>query len=187
MNGIAIRFGCALITFVVVSAFFCLQAQPNFYEEKIIVEKVLKDFRVLIETWNEELYFEMYELGSRKSKVSLTQGEFAQRMVDLKWKPALKPLENEKVQILYRNFVVIYFIQEFEHKINITETIKKQMVFAAVMENNTWKFDLTQLINIPYEGKLVETVKKKEKKEKKEEKKPAEAQVNQVEAQGNQQ
>lgn len=133
-----------------------LRAQPNHYESQIIREKILNDFHVLIDTWTEELYFEMYQLGDMKSKGFLSQAEFAQRMVDLQWKPTLSPLQNETVTIIYRNFASVEFDQQFEHKVNRTETIWKRMIFPTVLENKTWKFDLRQLINIPFEGRVVD-------------------------------
>jgi len=149
-----------------------LSAKPNHYEEIILKQQVLKDFRELIDIWTEELYFEMYSLGNQKSKKKLTQGEFAQRMVDLQWKPTLKPLEDEEVKIVYRNYAIIYFIQKFENKVNQTLVVRKQMMFSAVLENQNWRFDLTKIINIPYEGQIpkVKVIKKKEveKKETKE-------------------
>jgi len=133
-----------------------LSAQPNHYEEQLIQESILKDFHVMIDTWTEELYFEMYDFGSSQSKSIMSQGDFAQRMVDLKWKPAIKPLLEETVEIIYRNFAIIHFVQEFENKVNPTETVRKKMIFPAMMEKTGWKFDLTQLINVPYEGIVYE-------------------------------
>jgi hypothetical protein len=129
-----------------------LSAAPNHYEEQLIKETILKDFHGMIDTWKEELYFEMYDFGHSQSKALMSKTVFAQRMVDLKWKPAIKPLNDERVEIVYRNFAVIHFVQEFENKVNLTESLRKRMVFPAVLEKNGWKFDLTQLINIPYEG-----------------------------------
>ena len=148
-----------------------LSAQPNHYESLVIKEKILNDFRILIDTWTEELYFEMYQLGDMGSKGILSQGEFAQRMVDLAWKPTLNPIKNEKINIIYRNFAAIEFDQEFENKVNQTQTIWKRMIFATVLENKTWKFDLKQLINIPYEGQIIDP----EEERKREEKAKAEA------------
>ncbi len=142
-----------------------LSAQQNYYESLVIKEKILNDFQILIDTWTEELYFEMYQLGDIGSKGILSQGEFAQRMVDLNWKPTLSPLQNEKVTIIYRNFASIEFDQQFENKVNQTQTIWKRMIFSTVLENKTWKFDLKQLINIPYEGKIVDPEKERKKAE----------------------
>ena len=142
-----------------------LFAQLNHYEEQLIKEKILNDFHILIDTWKEELYFEMYLLGNGRSKSILSQGEFAQRMVDLQWKPTLSPLRNETVQIIYRNFAAIHFDQQFENKVNQTDTIWKRMVFSTILENKTWKFDLKQLINIPYEGRIVDPVEEEKKAE----------------------
>jgi hypothetical protein len=140
-----------------------LSAQPNSYEETLIKEKILSDFHMLIDTWNEELYFEMYQLGDSLSKSILSQGEFAQRMVDLQWKPSLSELKNVTVKIIYRNLSAIHFDQEYENKINLTQTLWKRMIFPTVLESKTWKFDLKQLINIPYEGRLIDPAEEKKK------------------------
>lgn len=142
-----------------------LSAQPNNYEAQLITEKILTDFHILIDTWKEELYFEMYQLGDSRSKSILTQGEFAQRMVDLQWKPSLTPLRNVTVKIIYRNFSAIHFDQQYENKVNLTQTIWKRIIFSTVLENKTWKFDLKQLINIPYEGKTIDPEEEKKKAE----------------------
>jgi hypothetical protein len=134
-----------------------LSAAPSHYEERLIEESILKDFHFMIDTWKEELYFEMYDFGTTQTKALMSKGVFAQRMVDLKWKPVNKPLSDERIEIVYRSFAVIHFVQEFESKVNLTETVRKQMVFPAVLEKDGWKFDLTQLINVPYEGVIAET------------------------------
>jgi hypothetical protein len=126
----------------------------NQYEMEIITEKIETSFELLIDTWNEELYFEMYDFGQRNSQKRLSRGEFAQRMVDLKWKPTLAPMKIDRIDILYRNFAVIYFWMEFGNKVNLLQKIKKYITFPIILENNDWKFDLTQLIRIPFEGKL---------------------------------
>ncbi len=129
-----------------------LQAAFNQHEIKLMTENIEERFDLLIDTWNEELYFEMYDFGQRASHQRISRGEFAQRMVELKWKPTLKPVEIEKVDILYLNYAVIYFWQEFENKVNVMRKVRKYMVFPVILENNIWKFDLTQLIRVPYEG-----------------------------------
>ena len=131
-----------------------LFAAFNKYETKVITEEIEEAFKLLIDTWNEELYFEMYDFGQRDSQQRLTRGEFAQRMVELKWKPTLAPIKIDRIEILYLNYAVIYFWQEFENKVNVLEKVKKYLVFPVILENNRWKFDLTQLIRIPYEGKF---------------------------------
>jgi len=143
---------CLLVAFLPAT----LTAQLNHYESQLIKEKILNDFQVLIDTWTEELYFEMYQLGDARTKAIMSQVEFAQRMVDLRWKPALQPLQNIKISIIYRNFAAIQFDQQFENKVDQTQKIWKRMIFSSVLENKTWKFDLKQLINIPYEGQITD-------------------------------
>ena len=131
-----------------------VQAAFNKHEIKLISEKIESTFQILIDTWKEELYFEMYDFGQRKSRKHLSRGEFAQRMVDLKWKPTLKAIKIDRIDILYHSYAVIYFWQQFEHKVNSLNRIEKYMIFPIILETNQWKFDLTQLIRIPYEGKF---------------------------------
>lgn len=131
-----------------------LHAAFNKHEIKVITEAIEESFRLLIDTWNEELYFEMYDFGQKSSQKRLSRGEFAQRMVDLKWKPTLKPIKIDRIDILYHNYAVIYFWQEFENKVNTLNKIEKYMIFPVILETNKWNFDLTQLIRIPYEGKF---------------------------------
>lgn len=145
-----------LATFLCVSRPVFAQSQFNTHEIKVIKEKIQMSFDLLINTWNEELYFEMYDLGQRQSRMKLSRVEFAQRMVELKWKSSLKPVKIEKIDIIYHNYAIIYFFQEFENKVNSLRLIEKKMIFPAILEDGSWKFDLTQLINIPYEGKFFE-------------------------------
>lgn len=154
-----------LLVLLLGSAQISLMAQPNFYETTEIEKKILKDFNTLIDEWREELYFEMYELGTIQSKNELSKIEFVQRMVDLKWKPSLNPIKNKEIKIIYRNFSVIHFDQEFVHKIDQSRLLEKRMIFPATMYQDGWKFDLTQLINIPYVGKIVVKENKAEKKQ----------------------
>ncbi len=137
----------------VMVAFSSASAYPNKYELKVIREKIEASFVGLFQMWKEELYFEMYDHGQKKSKTIIEKSEFAQRMVELKWKPTLKPIQIQDIEIIYRNFAAIKCLIEFENKINQTQTVKKQIIFPAILENINWKFDLIQLIRSPYVGK----------------------------------
>jgi hypothetical protein len=130
-----------------------LQAKANYYEERIIEKQVQSSFRVLMETWKEELYFDLYDLGQFYSRKDMTLEEFAQRMVDLKWKPSLLAEKILKFELRYRTFATIYAVIQFEHKVDPTRVIKKLVVFPAILENKVWKFNLFQLIRTPYIGK----------------------------------
>ncbi len=158
--------GFFLLIFLVFSA--DAKADFNKHELKIITERIESAFNLLIDTWNEELYFEMYDLGQRNSQMRLSRGEFAQRMVELKWKSSLKPIKIDKIEIVYMNYAVIYFWQEFENKVNILQKVEKYMILPAILESDNWKFSLTQLIRVPYEGKFkARPLKKAPKKEEK--------------------
>lgn len=134
-------------------------AEPNPYESKIIRKDILKSFKILMDMWKEELYFDMYEKGQRGSRQRLAKGEFAQRMVDLAWKPSLKEENIRQVEILYRNYASIHVRMEFENKLNPTRKLLKDLVFSSILEGEkerSWRFDLTQLIRIPYAGRFVD-------------------------------
>lgn len=76
-----------------------VQAAPNRYEREIIERQIVSSFRLMVQQWQEELYFEIYDLGQKNSKQKMSIEEFAQRMVDLKWRPSLAEEsedENEK-------------------------------------------------------------------------------------------
>lgn len=163
------RAGSLLICMVACLAALLLPAEAgafNKFEVKIMTENIQESFTLLIDTWKEELYFEMYDFGQRTSQRKLTRSEFAQRMVELKWKPSLKPIEIDRIELLYHNYAVIYFWQEFVNKVNTLRTIRKYMTFPTILEGGQWKFDLTQLIRIPYEGKFQKPQPETEKEEK---------------------
>ena len=142
-----------LLGISVMIAFSTVSAYPNKYELNVIKENIEISFVSLFQMWKEELYFEMYDHGQKKSKTIIGKAEFAQRMVELKWKPTLKPIQIQNIEIIYRNFAAIKCLIEFENKINETQTVKKQIIFPTILENINWKFDLIQLIRSPYAGK----------------------------------
>lgn len=146
------RLALLFLTFCLLMTGANAQAAFNKHETKIITESIEESFKQLINAWNEELYFEMYDFGQRDSQQRITRSEFAQRMVELKWKPTLEQVKIDRIDILYLNFAIIYFWQEFENKVNVLKKVKKYMAFPLNLENNVWKYDLTQLIRIPYEG-----------------------------------
>lgn len=127
---------------------------PNKYELAIIEDNVRSSFQTLMQIWKEELYFEMYDFGQQTTKKVLKKADFVQRMVDLKWKPAIEEDKIQKIHVIYRNFGAVHAIIKFQNKVNAAYTIKKLIVFPVTMEKNTWKYDLTQLIRIPYIGKI---------------------------------
>ena len=127
-------------------------ARMNKYETKVLKESISERFSQLIQMWKEELYFEMYDFGQVRSRAILSKAEFAQRMVDLQWKPALTEIKLETIRILYRNFVAVHCIIEFENKVNLAQKVTKRMIFPTILEKNGWKFDLLQFIRIPFGG-----------------------------------
>jgi len=131
-------------------------AGPNAYEMRIIRKDILKAYNQLTDMWKEELYFDMYELGQRASRIKLSKGEFAQRMVDLAWKPSNQIEEIKDVKILYRNYATVHVRMQFENKVNPTRVLLKDVIFTAILEGKGWAFDLTKLIRTPYDGKFVD-------------------------------
>ncbi|PCI27517.1 MAG: hypothetical protein COB67_08395 [SAR324 cluster bacterium] len=125
----------------------------NVYEARIIRKQVSSSFRVLMETWKEELYFDLYDLGQHNSKKRLTLEEFAQRMVDLEWRPSLEDEVINKLDLLYRGLAVVHSTIKFQHKINPDRIVTKDIRFPVILEGKIWKFDLSQLIRTPYVGK----------------------------------
>ena len=142
-----------LLGILLAMAWSSVSAYPNKYETKVIIEKIEISFNNLFQMWKEELYFEMYDHGQKKSKAIIAKPEFAQRMVELKWKPTLKPIKIENIDIIYRNFATIKCLIEFENKINQTQIVVKEIIFPAILEDINWKFDLIQLIRSPFIGK----------------------------------
>ena len=126
--------------------------QINKYETKVIEEGIQKTFDELIQMWKEELYFEMYGFGQAKSRQILSKEEFAQRMVELKWKPALEGVRMDGIRIVYRNFVAVHCFIEFENKVNPTRKVTKRLIFPAILEKRNWKFNLLQIIRVPFGG-----------------------------------
>lgn len=131
---------------------FPVHAGINFYEKELIRHKIEAAFQLLIQSWQEELYFEMYDFGQKESKNKLSKEEFAQRMVELKWKPGVGKANVviKEIKLLYRNYGLVIVEIEYQHKTNTARVYRKQEIFPAILENNNWKFDLTQIIRIPY-------------------------------------
>ena len=129
-------------------------AEPNPYEDKLIKNQIKASFRHLMNIWKEELYFDMYDFGQKNSQKKLSKVEFAQRMVDLYWKPTLRSGAIEKIKLDYRSLAEVHSTIEFENKVNPERKIKKELFFIIIIENKKWKYNLAQLIKTPYDGKL---------------------------------
>jgi len=132
------------------------QAAPNYYEVNIIKKQVEKSFFNFLDMWKEELYFDMYELGQKNSQTRLSKSEFAQRMVDLPWKPSLTKPRISTIEVDYRNFTLIHCVLEMENKINSYRKVLKKYTFHVILEKGGWKFDLTQVIKVPFIGKFID-------------------------------
>lgn len=134
---------------------FALAKEPNPYEVERIQEQITSSFKDLMEIWREELYFEMYEKGQQRSKVILQKGDFAQRMVDLKWKPRLEGEKIEEIKVIYRNFARLTCTIPFIHKINQKRFLTKRFTLQLILEKGQWKYDLKTFIRAPFSGQFV--------------------------------
>jgi hypothetical protein len=127
-------------------------AKVTRYEKEVIKEKILSSFKVAIQQWQEELYFDLYDLGQTSSKTQLSKEEFAQRMVELKWKPAT---EKSAIKILtttifYRNYGLIKCQISYVHKVNVDKIFTREEEFEVKLEDKEWKFDLKKIIQTPF-------------------------------------
>ena len=136
-------------------------AAPNYYETRLISKQVKNSFHSFLAMWREELYFDMYDQGQIFSQQQLNKAEFAQRMVDLEWKPSLKAPLLTRVQVDYRNFAILDVILEMENKVNPLRKIEKKYTYHMILEKTGWKFDLTKVIRVPFTGKFVDVAAEK--------------------------
>ncbi|MDX2471026.1 MAG: hypothetical protein QNL04_10670 [SAR324 cluster bacterium] len=147
---------------------FCprkLEAKPNYYEVRIVKAEVKKSFENFISMWKEELYFDMYDHGQIYSRRLMGKSEFAQRMVDLPWKPSAKEMTIEEIEVDYRSFTLIRCVLEMENKTNPSRKVEKRYYFHVILEKGKWKFDLGQIIRVPFVGKIIDYEAEKKAKE----------------------
>ncbi len=133
-----------------------LEAKPNYYEVRIVKAEVKKSFENFISMWKEELYFDMYDHGQIYSRRLMGKSEFAQRMVDLPWKPGVKKMTIEEIEVDYRSFTMVRCVLEMENKTNPSRKVEKRYYFHVILEKGKWKFDLGQIIRVPFVGKIID-------------------------------
>jgi len=127
------------------------RADPNPFEQEQIEARALEAFRVMVALWREELYFELYDLGSEATRGRITREEFAQRMVELSYVPKgeLNP-KYLKSKLRFRTLVYIATRIEYRHKFDVDRTFHRDHGFLLLEEDSAWRVDLIQLIRAPY-------------------------------------
>ena len=128
-----------------------LQAQPTPLEMKNIHVQVGQSFKEFLQLWQEERYFELYELGTKQAKRQLKTEEYATRMVELNWVPK-GVVEDEPMDIAFRFRTMIYVKATiaFQHKTKGNLKFKKRQTFLLLMEEKKWRFNLLQMIRSPF-------------------------------------
>lgn len=126
-------------------------AEPNPFEQREIEQRALESFRRMVRMWQEELYFELYDLGIKSTQARISRQEFAQRMVELSWVPdgELNPRYLESV-MRFRTMVYINTRIVYRNKFNPAERFSKDQVVLLLQEDGEWRLDLVALIRSPY-------------------------------------
>ncbi|MDH5753182.1 MAG: hypothetical protein OEZ59_12300 [Deltaproteobacteria bacterium] len=128
-----------------------LRAEPNGYEKQRIEAEALEAFHRVLALWREEVYFELYALGSKDSQGRLDQEEFAQRMVELEWVPDGVPNPKYvKTEFQYRTLVYIKVRIPYRHKFNPQRRFSREHTLLMQKEGEAWRVDLVQLIRTPF-------------------------------------
>lgn len=129
------------------------RAEPNVYEQRKIEAQALESFNRIIELWQEEAYFELYDHGMASSQARISREDFAQRMVQLSWKPA-GPLNPTHTSAQFRFRTVVYVTAQIPYrgKFNPDDTFTKKQTLLLLQEGGQWKVDLIALIRAPYSG-----------------------------------
>lgn len=139
------------ILFVSIPPLLWGQVQPTPAEIKFINKQVQQTFLEFIQLWQEERYFEMYELGKTQTRVELSPEDFATRMVQLDWVPT-KMLDDPamKISFRFRSLIYVNASLEFRHKSKEQLSFTKPLTFLLLLEDGAWKFDLIQMVRSPF-------------------------------------
>lgn len=124
---------------------------PNLFEQRKIKARALEAFETVVSLWKEELYFEMYDMGSKATKGRVNKEEFSQRMVNLSWIPKgeLNP-KYVKTVYKFRTMVHVSVRLQYRHKINTKEVFYRDHTFLMLQEKGAWTIDLIQVVRAPY-------------------------------------
>ena len=130
-----------------------LRAEPNTFEQRKIEAQALESFKRIVQLWQEEVYFELYDHGMAASKARISRADFAQRMVELSWVPEgdLNPT-HLKAQFRFRTVVYVTARVPYRHKFNPDNRFSKEQTLLLLQEDGQWKVDLIALIRSPYSG-----------------------------------
>lgn len=126
-------------------------AEPNVFEQRQIATRALQSFRAVIGLWREELYFELYDYGTKTTQARISREKFAQRMVELSWVPEGEPNPKFlKTSFRFRTMVYVNSRLTYRHKFNPAEKFSKDHSFMMLLEDGTWRIDLIQLVRAPF-------------------------------------
>ncbi|MGK0290355.1 MAG: hypothetical protein ACI86H_001813 [bacterium] len=127
-------------------------AEGNRFERENLKKQAKWAFKNLLQHWQERKFFELYDKGTTTSQKLINKVDFANRMLKISWKPTIDPdkIKIQKIQILYRSYILLTCKITYEHAINSERTVTKVESFPIIFENNEWRFNLKQLIQVPY-------------------------------------
>jgi hypothetical protein len=126
-------------------------AEPNPFEKRDIEEQALESFRRFLLLWQEELYFELYDLGIAATRQRITREEFARRMVELTWLPlgTLNP-RYLNADMRFRTMVYIKARVVYRNKFNADQVFSNDQTMLLLKEDGEWRVDLIAMIRSPY-------------------------------------
>jgi hypothetical protein len=150
---LAAMLAAAMLAAALLGPTAALQAEPNYYEQRKIEAQALEGFKRVVQLWQEEVYFELYDHGMAASKARISREEFAQRMVELSWVPEgeLNPT-HLKARYRFRTAVYVTARIPYRHKFNPDNRFSKDQTLLMLQEDGQWKVDLIALIRSPYSG-----------------------------------
>ena len=126
-------------------------AEPNALEVEHLQKQVRKAFLSFIQLWQEERYFELYDLGPVQSQEQVSPEDFATRMVESDWVPTgLVDSEPLEIDFRFRTFIYVKATIAFKKKSNAQIRFKKRQTFLLLLENGKWRINLLQMIRSPF-------------------------------------
>ncbi len=124
---------------------------PTPFEVETAKKQVKDMFKTLLRLWQEERYFEMYQMGYVSSQNTVEEQEFATRMVKLDYLPVFPEDEPTlELKFRYRSLIYVTTRLQFKHKTNNTIKFIKPHQFLLMYENGAWRVDLIQILRSPF-------------------------------------
>ena len=123
---------------------------PTPFEVESAKKQVKQMFETLLRLWQEERYFEMYQMGSDSSRNIVKEQEFATRMVKMDYLPIQKNEQLLDLKFRYRSLIYVTTRLQFKHKTNNTIRFIKPHQFLLMFENGSWRIDLVQVLRSPF-------------------------------------